>query len=325
MATDRTPVFGSPTTTRRRRLAPEQVRERVLLAACELTTEAGGLTVSPGTVNFELIVQHADVPRSAVYRIWETKDDFMVEFLRYFVRERKSTDEKWWEGTAAFDPETIEVVRAVVYERRAELDTPEGRRAVLREAVRQGAQRNFVAVLTSPHWRTYVALNATVNSILDQETKAELHATLCEAEKAFIAKMVDFYKGMGSALGMLPRSPLRYEHFAAAGAAVIEGLVLRAVLNPELVVESLDVPGPDGREESWCLAALAFLGITESMLAEDPDFPAALPADLVERGRWLDHRISDALTFSEPLPAAITPLPELAGLTETRYRGSTGN
>lgn len=233
------------------------------------------------------------------------------------TRESKAEGEKWWEGTAAFDEETIEVVRAVVYQRQAELDTPEGRRAVLREAVRQGAQRNFVAVLTSPHWRTYVALNATVNSIPDPDTKAELHATLCEAEKDFIAKMVVFYKGMGSVLGMRPRAPLRYEHFAAAGAAIIERLVLRHALNPELVVENLDVPGPDGEPEPWCLAALGFLGITESMLEQDPDFPDELPADPEARRRWMDGRIAKAFTFSEPVPATITPVPELGGLNGT--------
>ncbi|MGH3440015.1 MAG: TetR/AcrR family transcriptional regulator [Sciscionella sp.] len=316
MPSSRTPVFGPQATTRRRRLTPDEVRERVLRTACELTTEAGGLTVSPATVNFELIVQRADVPRSAVYRIWASKDDFMIEFLRYFVRENKSADEKWWGGTAAFDPQTIEVVRAVVYQRSAELDTVSGRRAVLREAVRQGAKQNFAAVLTSPHWRTYVALNATVNSIPDPDTKAELHATLCEADKSYICKMVAFYRGMGSVLGIRPPPSLRYEHFAAAGAAIVEGLVLRHVLNPELVVEDLTVPGPDGEPESWCLAALGFLGLTETLLEEDPTFPDELPADPDARIHWLDTRITEALTFTEPTPAKLIPIPELEDLVD---------
>jgi AcrR family transcriptional regulator len=315
------PVFGPPATTRRRRLSQKEVREHVLRAAAELTTESGGLTVSPGTVNFELIVQAADVPRSAVYRIWASKDEFMVDFLSYFVRASKPSGEKWWEGTAAFDQETIEVARAVVYDRQAELDTPDGRRAVMREAVRQGAQRNFVAVLTSPHWRTYVALNATVNSIPDPRRKAELHATLCEAEKTFIAKMVAFYRGMGVALGLRPRASLRYEHFAAAGAAIVEGLALRQTLNPQLVVEQLTVPGPDGTPESWCLPALAFLGITETMLEEDPDYPAELPSDPAARTSWLDARIAESLTFEESAPPTLTPVPALAHLGDIAGAG----
>lgn len=251
---------------RRRRLSLEEVEKLVMAKARELLiTETGGLTVSLDHINLEVIIAAAGVPRSSAHRRWPTKDAFVVDFLCDIAGPN-------WFGTAAFDRDTISVAIGVVQKGADLLATEEGRVALIREAVRVGAKQNFDAIVASNEWRTYVALTATVISIPDEEVRNRIKSRLREAETTFIERMTTFYAGMSAMLGFRPKAPYTFRHLAAAGAAIVEGLSLRRIVNLELVTEPLQLPDPDGvGTTEWTLAAAGFLAILESMIEINPD------------------------------------------------------
>src|SRR4051794_32633470 len=141
---------------RPRRLPDSEVRDRVLAATRSLL-EPHGLGISLGAVSFEDAIQTARVSRSAAYRIWPSKDDFVSDVLVALASDTAP-------GMAAFDEETIKVAVRTVAAHPERLETAEGRREAFLEACRHGANQNFGAILSSTDWRTYIALEATVAS-----------------------------------------------------------------------------------------------------------------------------------------------------------------
>lgn len=280
------PSGRSAASSRRPRLTLEEVEDRVMRTAHELLIgETGGLTVSLEHINLEVIIGAAGVPRSSAHRRWPTKDDFVVDFLCNLAGPN-------WFGTAAFDPETIRVAIGVVQQQSELLATEEGRWYLTREAVRVGAKQNFEKIVESVEWRTYVALTATVMSIPDEETRNLIQEKLRASESGFIERMTRFYAGMASVLGFRARPPYTFEHLAGAGAAIVEGLALRAIVSLDLVRDPLQLQDPDGLAKEWTLAAAGFLAILESIVEPDPhhtpltteqiaEFAAASSDDLV--------------------------------------------
>lgn len=249
---------------RRRRLSLQEVEERVMAKARELLIgETGGLTVSLEHINLEVIVAAAGVPRSSAYRRWQTKDEFVVDFLCVIAGSNSF-------GTA-MDPGTIRLGVRLMQERAELLANEDGRRALLRESLRTGVRRDFEAIGVSSEWRTYVALTATVMSITDEDARNKIQMKLRDTETALIDGMTNFYDGLSAFLGFRPRAPYTFRHLAAAGAAVMEGLSLRRIVNPELVTEPLQVPDQEGGTTEWTLAAAGFLAILESMIETNPD------------------------------------------------------
>jgi AcrR family transcriptional regulator len=252
---------------RRPRLALDEVERRVLNTARELLIgRQGGLTVSLEHINLEVIIAAAGVPRSSAHRRWPTKDDFVLDFLCDIA----GPD---WAGTAAFDAETIRVAVATAQQHADWLATVEGRVRLRRELVRVSARKNFETLMQSSDWRTYVALTATVVSMPEDRGRARIQERLRESETTFIERMTTFYSGMAQVLGFRARAPFTFRHLAATGAAIVEGLALRQMVNLELVSEPLELDAPSGGSEEWVLAAQGFLAVLEAMTEMDPDFP----------------------------------------------------
>jgi AcrR family transcriptional regulator len=256
-----------------------------MLAAARELVFASGVTISLEDLSFEEVIQHAGVPRSSVYRIWPYKGDFVDDLLCHMAGPN-------WFGTAAFDQETLDLAATVVADHQDMLATPEGRRAVLLEAVRQAALQNFRAIVDSQEWHIYVALVATARSTHDDEARERIEKALGASEEAFITKMAEFYEAMGQVLGRRLRKPeYSYHHVASAGAALVEGLALRQVLAQtlksapdnrkphdrgfslnELLNSPLPGPGIDGKPADWSLPALAFMAIVDSFTEPDPNY-----------------------------------------------------
>jgi AcrR family transcriptional regulator len=257
------PEVGGGAMTHRRRLSQEEVRRRVMAAARELLVE-GGLTVSLDHISLEEIIQHAAVPRTSVYRLWPRRDEFVMAFLR----ELGGAEARFG---ADVDEVAVATVERVIQDHLEWLYDVVGRRALLRETIREGALAVFDTVIDSSEWRTYVALIATVLSTPDPEVREEIAAALRGAEKAFIKQMAEFYEGIANVLGFQLNPDYRLDHVVTASAALIQGLALRRILSPELVTEVLMRDGPSG-SEPWSIAALGLHSIIESMVVEDPSY-----------------------------------------------------
>lgn len=247
------------------------LKRRVLDTAMRLVEEAGGLRVSLEHLALDHVIREAGVSRTSVYREWPSKDAFYLDLLCELAGPS-------WQGTAAFDEETIKLTRDVVAERLHLLGTPDGRWRLIREAVRQAARQNFLAVVDSTQWHTYVTLTATAMSLPD-EAQERVRASLHAAESVFVSRMSNFYEDMSVVLGFTLKKPIHsFETLAAVGASVVEGLGLRHVLMPALVDKVITLEGPEGPED-WHLAALGFLGVLEQVIELDPDYDptTALP------------------------------------------------
>jgi AcrR family transcriptional regulator len=238
---------------------------------------AQGVQVSLEELGFEQVIELAGVSRSSAYRLWPYKGDFVQDLLCDLAGPS-------WLGTAAFDQETIDLAANIVMSNSEKLSTPEGRRQVMLHAVRDAVAQNFKAIIESQEWHIYVALNASVRTAGDDESRLRIAAALQNSEMTFVDRMADFYSGMLDVLGLRFRSDAyTVRHLAVAGAAVVEGLALRRLITvavdtakrPPYVPDhgwslaellTTNLPYPEASDaQPWSLAALAFLGIVDTL------------------------------------------------------------
>jgi AcrR family transcriptional regulator len=261
------------------RVPAEEVRQRMLDAGRELALEAGAaLTIEH--LRLEEVIQRARVPRSSVYRMWPYKDDYIDDLLTYLAGPGS-----WFRTSGIFDPMTFEIVRQVIEDNVPLLATMEGRRAVLAEATRLGATRNYQAFSESPTWRLHMALVATLGSTRSGQAREKIAAALEESQLRSRKSLVEMFLGLKTALGLREREPGRtIEHLVLAGGIMIQGFALRNLQviaedgDPEAaVVDDLlnrPVPGPglNGTTAPWSLTAISYLALIDGFLELDPDW-----------------------------------------------------
>jgi AcrR family transcriptional regulator len=262
--------WGAPRRGKRARLRGDELREKVLTTAVEELEANGGLSVSLDHLNVEQLIRTANVPRSSFYRLWETKEAFYVELMERMIEQVKDQG-------AAWDQETLDIAQDVIERFKERLDSEDGRRAVLEEAVRRGAQQNFEAVSKSLSWRTSTALSATLQT-LEGEDHDHIVEVLERTEQRFVDRMMDFYDQVLPVLGLRMKAPFDTKTLAVAGSSVVEGLIGRQLANQKIVDEPIRLPGIDGEPVDWHLAAVGFLAIVDAMTEPDPNWRQSLTA-----------------------------------------------
>ncbi len=258
-------VLGRP-----RSMPDSDLKRRMFDAAAELLEQAGGFSLSLEHLNLETVMRRADVSRSAVYRLWPTKDAFNVDLLEELAAPN-------WMGAAALDEATPRLAAAIVMSDPQALLTASGRRTALLEAVRQAAWQNFDAIITKPAWRFFVVLALTLPSLPEGEHRNRLAHRLRESDRHFTERMAHFYRDMLPQLGLRPKPPFTdsnvYDILAKVGGALVEGLALHHGMDPDLANQRFSGPGGD-----WSPPAIGFLAIADALLEPDPHFRAS-PAD----------------------------------------------
>lgn len=253
---DDEPTWGLP--SRPARLSSDEAREKVMQTAI---SELGktGLTVSLEHLPLEELIRTAGVPRSSFYRLWSTKESFYSDLLVELATSSESHD-------AMFYPGTQDAAFGVIAAHEHLLGTQEGRVAVLREAVRVATRANFDHFSASVAWRSHVTLIASANSLAYDNDRERLAATLQETERRFIARTAEFYGGALQRLGFGFYDGASAELLAGLGAAVVEGLAQRRLVNPDLADTIIMKPGIDGEPVEWHPAAIGFWGILEGLV-----------------------------------------------------------
>lgn len=239
-------------------MTSDESRLRVMQAAVRMLG-ISGLTVSLEHLNLEELIRTADVPRSAFYRLWSTKERFYADLLVELATSSESHD-------AMFYPGTQDAAFGVIESHRDLLGTQEGRVAVLREAVRVATRANFDHFSSSVAWRTHVTLIASASSLAYDDDRERLAATLQETERRFIERTAEFYGGALQSLGFDFYEGASAELLAGLGAAVVEGLAQRRLVNPELADTMITKPGLGGQPVEWHPAALGFWGVLEGLV-----------------------------------------------------------
>jgi AcrR family transcriptional regulator len=264
---------------RAERVPADEVRRRMLDAGRDLALEAGAaLTIEH--LRLEEVIQRARVPRSSVYRLWPYKEDFIDDLLCYLAGSGS-----WFKTTGVFDPQTFAIVEATVKDNSHLLDTPEGRWAVLREATRLGAFRNYQAFTESQAWRLHMALLSTLGSTRIGEARQRIAAALEDSQTRSRKSLVGMYQQLMGLLGLRLRDPAQTaDHMVLAGGIMIQSFALRNIqvqaslgdTGADAVNELLNtpVPGPgiDGKPAPWSLAAFAYMALLDAFLEADPNW-----------------------------------------------------
>lgn len=249
----------------KRRLSDDEIRDRMIKAA-EGMVEETGLTVSLDHLSFEEVIGKAGVSRSAVYRIWPFKEEFYVDLVCELAGPS-------WQGSALGNKATIERALKLVLSNQDKLDTVEGRQWLVREAIRQVATSDFLALAGSKQWQTFVALSATVLSLPDGETRSRVLEALKSGEEIFQREITGFYETMARLLGFRMRDPYggNFAVLTICGASVLEGLALRHLVSPELTDTKFLLPSGSEQIE-WSIASIGFLAVFEQLIEVDPGY-----------------------------------------------------
>lgn len=250
------------TGSRGSRYTPKATLKEQLLAAAKRRYQEVGLTVSLEHIRLEVLLREAEVPKTSFYRLWGTKEEFFLSLLEALV----VPDGK---PGAAFDAETLATAERAIHDHAAHMGDPEGRRRVLAEAIRLGALQNYRAIQSSVSWRTYMAILAALPGIADAASRQRLHAALQAAEGSFIETMAQFYATLLEVFQLELREGATVQQVAAAGAAVVEGLVQRHVVSPQIVDSTVPGPAVDGGTTPWSVVSIAFLGVIEAFLRRE--------------------------------------------------------
>jgi AcrR family transcriptional regulator len=118
---------------RRGHRLPDQETERRMLRAAMAMVNRTGLTVSLDHISFEDVIRDADVSRSSVYRRWPYKDLFFSDLVKELAKD----------ATPAIINAELQLMRRVVAEHLAWLETPELRHGLVIELCRQLALLDF--------------------------------------------------------------------------------------------------------------------------------------------------------------------------------------
>ena len=230
-----------------------------------MLTESGGLTASMAHLNMEELIRIAGVPRSSVYRTWGSKEAFHVDLMERMIMSPQ---------TQNFFDEVVRIDRQLIEEHTERLGTAAGRRAVLQEVVRRGVSHSFTGTARSLLWRSVTALTATLPA-LEEADRARIQAALATSQAAIVGQIADFYQEILPVLGMRMKDGFEVGLFVATASSVVDGLMRRAVTNPDVVEYSITKPGLDGAPIEWKLPEIAFLAIVDAMIEADPAFEAA--------------------------------------------------
>lgn len=161
-------------------------------------------------------MRDADVSRTAAYRCWPRRDDFVADLLADLAAVAVPVGgERGPQATAA--------LRRVVTARPGRLRTVGGRREVLLEAVTAAAVDDLEAE-TAAGWRMYLSLALALPALPAGDGRDRVVAAVAEAEDALLTRLERGYRAVLELLGFAPRAG--YGALAGVANALFRGLVV---------------------------------------------------------------------------------------------------
>ncbi|GAA2516929.1 hypothetical protein GCM10010407_03010 [Rarobacter incanus] len=239
-----------------------------------------GLTLDLNDSHFDDLIRSASVPRSSVFRIWQTKADYLVDLYETLGGPQGGARGSLFAEQILKD-EVFAHVEDVAGEFAGKLDTPQGRRSLVEEVVRRGVKASFDAYTAPSEWQTYAQMMISAPVLTDLPDGARIADTQVQTERNdVIARLADRYRVVfNDVLNLHPRDEeLRYEYFVIAGMSLIEGFATREVLAKaasadadhavpslhDLSTATVKRVDRDGVEREWLPVALAYLAVLDT-------------------------------------------------------------
>ena len=225
---------------------------------------ATGLTASLEHISFEDVIRDADVSRSSAYHRWPHKDLFFSDLVLELARN----------PVPGIVTDEMDMIRRVIGRRLDRLADQESRRALIIELFRQLSALDFQTLYSSPGWRTYLALHATLLSLTDSGLRDQVQAALAQAEQDHLARVARAWELMAGLLGFRLRaeSGVTFETLAMLVNATMQGLVMTALSVPDIAGHCTAARPFDAPEAAeWSLPALGLGAIATAFLEPDPE------------------------------------------------------
>ncbi|NQX11903.1 hypothetical protein HQQ80_09735 [Microbacteriaceae bacterium VKM Ac-2855] len=221
---------------RNARFSKAEVRARVLEHAIGII-DREGVRMSVGHLRLEDIIRDVGVPRSTVYRVWPSRQDFYDELIA-------AVPNRTLPGR--LDRDALNTGDALVHRHEADLATAEGRRSVQMHALAVAVQANYDNTFASIPWRNFVAVAASLDAQTDDDIRSAIEDALRRRQLHFVDNMAKYYEHVFQELGLRlrPEVGLDFPQFATALAAYIEGLCIARLVVPELVTGPIRPEGP---------------------------------------------------------------------------------
>lgn len=195
----------------------DETRRRVLASATDRVLHHG-MGSGLEHVRLEDAVRDADVSRTAAYRCWPRRDDFVADVLAELCAEAIPVG-------GERSPRATELLRDAIARDPSRLRTPEGRRDALHDAVQTTAEDDIAADREQTRrWRTYLALALAVSTLPEGEQRDHVQAAVTDAEAQITARLAAGYPVILELFGFAPRRT--YDELAAVGLAMVRGLVI---------------------------------------------------------------------------------------------------
>lgn len=222
-----------------------------------------GLTVSLDHISFEDLIRDADVSRSAAYRRWPYKDLFFRDLVRELAQG----------ATPTIANDEFDLMKRIVAEDPHGLETPEGRRGLLLELIRQLALFDFQTIYGSAGWRTYFALHATVMSLAVGDLRDEVQVALAQSELGRNTGVANAWEQLSGLFGyrLRPELGATFEAMATLLSATMRGLIIMGMSTPEIATYRAQAsPLGAARQDQWSLAAMGIASVASAYLEPDP-------------------------------------------------------
>ncbi|NQX29651.1 hypothetical protein HQQ81_20080 [Microbacteriaceae bacterium VKM Ac-2854] len=224
------------TPPRNARLSKAEVRARVLDRAISII-DREGVRMSVSHLRLEDLIRDAGVPRSTVYRVWPSRQDFYDELIAAVPNRTLA---------GRLDENALKAGDSFVHRRADDLGSETGRREVQLEAIAIAIQANYDHTFASVPWRNFIAVAASLDSHDDPETREAVLSALRARQLHFVENMAKYYEHVFVELNLRLRPAVGadFPQFASALAAYIEGLCIARLVVPELVTGPLQPDYP---------------------------------------------------------------------------------
>ncbi len=193
-------------------------------------------------VRAQPVAERAGRTIGAFYHHWDSQDAYHRDLLAYVLDPQRL-------------PSTALAADTVL------ADLPRG--LPLEEVVRRAARRNFDSVRANPYVPLILALWG--KQAQDDHVRDLLRAHY----RSVTDRLVPVYRAFFATYGLTLRPPYTVEVFAATLTALVEGLTVRAAVEPEVVPLDLPHPGDPAATPAdgaaWDLFSATVVGIVRAM------------------------------------------------------------